>query len=258
MLSEVPSKPWGIVTALSEETDAILKGARDVERIALSGARAFGARFGAENVGAVLVETGTGPKRAARGIEAMLGRFDVVRLLGAGVAGALSPNLLVGDLVFGQALCDEDGKAPSPSRPGEMETLLGPLGGRGAVLATCSRIAITAREKAGLLADARDTCAGANCDCVAVDMESAAWARVAARQGVSFDVIRAISDTAEEDLPDFLAGCLDADGGVDRARVVGAALLRPWRAGDLLKMKTRVTTAVGRLASAIERVIAAR
>jgi len=64
----------------------------------------------------------------------------------------------------------------------------------------------------------------------AVDMESAAIARKAAEWGVSFRVIRAVSDTAGEDLPLDFNAYRDVEGRFSRTRIALGALKRPFAA----------------------------
>ena len=71
----------------------------------------------------------------------------------------------------------------------------------------------------------------------AVDMESAAWARACAEAGVPYLILRAISDTADEDLPGYLAGCMDAQGSIRRAGVASGALRHPGSIPALLRMR---------------------
>ena len=71
-------------------------------------------------------------------------------------------------------------------------------------------------------------------------MESAAWARACGQAGVPYVFLRAISDTAEEDLPGYLAGCMDAEGSIRRAAVASRALLHPGSIPALLRMRGRV------------------
>ncbi len=86
---------------------------------------------------------------------------------------------------------------------------------------TVDRVAVTSAEKRELR---EKTGAGA------VDMESAAIARKAAEWGVSFRVIRAVSDTAGENLPLDFNSYRDAEGRFSRARIALAALARPFTA----------------------------
>jgi len=85
-------------------------------------------------------------------------------------------------------------------------------------LYSIDRVAVTAAEKHEL----RNQTGAA-----AVDMESAAIARKAAQWGVPFYAIRAVSDTAAEDMPLDFNKYRDRDGRFSRFRIALAALARP-------------------------------
>jgi nucleoside phosphorylase len=90
-----------------------------------------------------------------------------------------------------------------------------------------------------------------------VDLESAAFAGVAAATGTSFLVLRAVSDLADEALPLDFERFRDAGGAVSRARVVRHAALRPRTAARLLDLRRRVELCADRLADAVEEVLVA-
>jgi adenosylhomocysteine nucleosidase len=54
----------------------------------------------------------------------------------------------------------------------------------------------------------------------AADMESAAHAQAAARNGLPYVAVRSIVDTASTDIPETVFQALDAHGGVDRAKLL--------------------------------------
>lgn len=71
---------------------------------------------------------------------------------------------------------------------------------------------------------------------VAVDLESAAVARMAWRHGVPFAVLRAVCDGAARDLPRAALVALDGAGRIGGLRVAWAALSRPWELPDLIRL----------------------
>jgi adenosylhomocysteine nucleosidase len=95
-------------------------------------------------------------------------------------------------------------------------------------LHSIDRVAVTAGEKRVL----RESTGAA-----AVDMESAALARKAGEWGVPFYAIRAVSDTALEDMPLDFNIYRDAEGRFSRTRIAMAALARPFsRVPALLRL----------------------
>ena len=134
------------------------------------------------------------------------------------MAGGLSPRLFAGSLVASRRIVDDAGEAPRPD-----EALLAravAAGAAAATLVTVSRPVVAASAKAELA-----RAIGANVrgdDSAAVDMESAAWSRVAAARGIPFLAVRAISDRFDEDLPGVSRG-LRRRGRRHPARRGGAA-----------------------------------
>jgi adenosylhomocysteine nucleosidase len=116
--------------------------------------------------------------------------MEVTGIVSTGFCGALDPSLKIGDIV-------EDG------------------------LVCADRVAVTAAEKAALRAKT-----GAS----AVDMESAAVAEHARDAGLPFRSIRAVSDTANENLPLDFNVYIDERGHIAQGRIALAALKKPFTA----------------------------
>ena len=89
-------------------------------------------------------------------------------------------------------------------------------------------------------------------DADAIDMESAGWARAAARANVPFRIARVIFDSADEGIPAFVAG----DGNVDRGAIVRHALAHPSAIPILWNMRGRMRDCCEKLAEFIARSIA--
>jgi len=217
-----------IVTAMPEELDA------------LSARRLPG--------GVRAAATGEGPRRAARRAAELcdLHRPDV--LVGAGVAGALSADLAFGEILVARRVGDAEGDAPHPDAALTERAAAIP-GARSAFLFSSDRMVVAARERSALAAQLRE-------DPAAVDMESAGWARAASARGIPYVVVRAVSDTADEDLPAYLSRCFDLEGGIRRSRVVLHALARPGTVPRLLAMRGRVREAGERLSAFVEHFLA--
>jgi len=71
---------------------------------------------------------------------------------------------------------------------------------------------------------------------LAVDMESAAVARVAARRGLPFAALRVVLDPARVSLPDAALGALDPAGRLRPARLAGSLLRGPVQIVSLLRL----------------------
>ena len=152
-----------------------------------------------------------GPARAGGGLPAgaaaaaeQLVTAGATALVSFGLCGGLDPALPAGSLLVPHRVLDRGESFEADRKLAEA------LGGPGAeTLAAADRpVARVAAKRALFLAT------GA----AAVDLESGAVARVAARHGLPFAVLRAVCDPATLDLPPLALAALDAGGR-----------LRPWR-----------------------------
>ena len=198
----------------------------------------------------VLAWTGEGAKLAESGARALLARFAVERMLIVGVAGGLSPELGAGCLVLASRIVDPLGPAPQPDEAW-LATGLGLGEARAATVLTSGRILCSSESKHLARTRLRDDAPAV------VDLESAAYARVAGEHGLAFLVVRAVSDTADEELPFDLNRCIDESGRVSRSRVVRQALLQPAAMRSLWGLRRRVGDCARSLAGFTERLLAA-
>jgi nucleoside phosphorylase len=125
---------------------------------------------------------------ASLAAQALEKRIEVTGIVSTGFCGALDPALKVGDVVSDLPL-------------------------------SLDRVASTAEEKRALRAQT-----GA----AIVEMESAAVMTKAAEWGAKFYSIRAVSDTAQEDMPLDFNLYRDAEGRFSRTRIAFAAMARPF------------------------------
>ncbi|MEX1244854.1 MAG: hypothetical protein WEB59_14885 [Thermoanaerobaculia bacterium] len=224
-------RPVAILAALEEEVAAIRRALRAW-------------------AGVVTACTGDGPRRAASGAARLLEQHRPSALIGAGIAGALSPGLAVGDIVVARRVRSAIGDTPGPDK-GLLRRALSAGNAKAGTLVTVDRPVVSAVAKAALAAAAGGDAV------LAVDMESAAWAREAAVRGIPYLIVRVISDTAEEELPDFLPDCVGADGSIRRGEVARRALLHPGSWGTLLRMRRRLLVASGALGAFLAEIVGA-
>jgi len=235
--------PRLIATALPEELGALLRRARGVRRRAGSYEGTLGGRR------VRLACTGSGPRRAARELDRLLAEEPASLVIGAGIAGALTPGLAPGDVVVARRVRDGDGEAPAPDEGWRGRALR--LGARPAFAVSVDRVVTRPADRLDLAREVPPGSAGS------VDMESAAWSRAAGRRRVPCLILRAISDRSCEELPDYLAQCLDAEGGLSRGRMAARALARPGSMRSLLRLRRQARAAAERLASFVERLLRA-
>jgi len=188
--------PLGVVVGLAAEA----RIARRLGEVAIGGGRAEGAEAAAEQL-------------VARGATA---------LLSFGLAGGLDPNLHPGAVIVPVAVLD------GGQRYFTDQDLCRALGGSTVhLLLAGDKVVAEAAQKR--LLSART---GAS----AVDLESGAVARVAARHRLPFAVLRAVCDPAQRSLPPAALAGLNSGGAIRVLAVLGSILMRPWQIPALLRL----------------------
>ena len=178
---------------------------------------------------AVVVCAGMGPVRAEIAARAAIGRMPVTELISAGLAGAASPILRVGDVVRPGVVIDG---MTGERFEGE---------GQRPVLVTLDAIASRndkARMESKYLADL-------------IDMEAVAVARVARERGLPFRAVKTISDEVSFEL-ESTSQFVTKDGQFREGAFALYALLRPamWR--TLIALAQNSTKAIASLKFALE------
>lgn len=183
-------------------------------------------------IDAILVANGIGRRAAAAGTRKMIAGARIHAVVSTGFAGALDPRLGIGDVVIAEKVLDGSRvySAGSPlGCPTDVQ--------RGSVV-TVNEVVQFAESKLALGQD------GAR----AVDMESAAVAEIAEQHRLPFYCVRAISDTAEQDLPVDFNRALRADGTVSPWSVLGQAGPSPGRWIGLARLRRNARIAADSLA----------
>lgn len=177
--------------------------------------------------GHCLTVSGTGPENARRAALRLLDE-GVVALVSWGCAAALAPSLKPGDLAVPERILGTDGR---------VHTVDAEWRGRfvSALTPTISPVAGTLAESPEIVPDpaakkALHSATGAE----AVDMESAAIARVAEARGLPFLAVRAIADSASMRLPHAVMIALTPRGDVRLAILLSQLLRHPGQLGELL------------------------
>jgi nucleoside phosphorylase len=203
-----------VFAALDWECRAVLTALRGVRRARVDRFRCWEGRAAGSAI--VVVKTGVGPTRAAAAARATLGLAPVGEVVSAGCAGGLDPTLMAGDLVIASAVHDDCATAPAVPDAAARARALAAAGSAG--LRACEG-ALLCSSTPLLSAEAKRGAAAAGA--IAVEMEAAPIAALAAVAGIPFLSVRAILDGAGDQLPAD-AGVIDPDSGAVRPLALAA------------------------------------
>ena len=208
----------GIIGAMQEEVETLLALMENKKELRKAGSTFYEGIL--EGLPAVIVQCGVGKVNAAMCAQVLCDLFDVTHLVNTGIAGSLCAELDIGDLVISKDAMYHDVDAvhfgyPYGKVPG-MDTTEFPAD------QTMIDYAFAAAEtvnpghtKIGRVASGDQFVAAkelkeriiANTQGLCTEMEGAAIAQTAYRNGVPFVILRAISDkaddSAEMDYPTF-------------------------------------------------------
>ena len=197
----------GIIAALKEEIEPLVESMQDVETSKWGRRSLHQGRIGDCHV--VAVAGGVGKVKAAACTQYLIDRFSLDALICTGVAGAVNPRLKTGDIVISEKTLQHDFNPGDPellkkfrkrwvqadaglvklAREAAREAGLADRCHAGKVL-TGDQAIVSRERRQWLWKTFRGDC---------VDMESAAVAQVCRLNAVPWVVVRAISDSAEED-----------------------------------------------------------
>lgn len=199
------------------------------EKSTLTKARIRSGHFSRLNDKTLLSLSGIGPDKARRAAEILVEQGSNA-LLSWGCAAALDPRLQAGDLVIPEKVSCAQG-----------ESLRTDSGWRTKVL---DGLADHASIHEGAIMESRTLVANAadkktlheRIGAIALDMESAAIARVAVRHRLPFLAVRAIADRADMDLPKPVANAMDRNGDLNMPLLLALIFAYPNSLPALLRL----------------------
>jgi adenosylhomocysteine nucleosidase len=216
-----------IIAAMQREVAPLVKGWRVLDNSVAAAYKLF------ENDGNVVVVcAGIGARPARHSAESAISYYRPERVISAGLAGGLTPELKVGQILIPATVINSGNGF-------RMNT------GQG------SGILVTASGVAGPEAKrflARQYAAQA------VDMEAAAVAEVAQKNNIAFTAIKAISDTVDFSLPE-LDSFVDVRGRFLTSKFVAHVALRPSMWGVVRRLAVNSTKASQQLCSVLRNLI---
>jgi len=182
-----------------------------------------------ENRDVVIVKTGMGRERAENAAKFTLERYPATAIVSLGFAGALAPELRIGDVVVCSTLHCADGSGeegqeagPRAADPALLSLATQGSGGSAATVRPGSCVTVLLldadAEKMRALRD--------NFQADIVDMESYWIAGIASARQIPFIAVRSISDTIQRSIQPF-DRILASDGTVLWKKAVLSFLLHP-------------------------------
>jgi adenosylhomocysteine nucleosidase len=219
----MPAKPIAVVAAMPVEMAPLLGKLqpRQVNGVAL---------FDLER--AVVAVGGIGEKCARRAAETALDDALPKLLFSAGIAGAIAPELKVGDVGRIREVVDVATGQHYPTSGGEW------------VLATSQDVSDAAEKREFL----------AKYGAQVVDMEAAAVAQVAKERGVEFGAMKSISDEAGFKMPPLMQ-FIDQSGRFNNSGFLIYVALRPKWWPVLRRIRTNTAISSANLCRAVEHLI---
>lgn len=219
----MPHRRIAVIVAMSRELAPLL---RRVRRLRADGVELF------ELETAVIAVGGIGRNAARRAAEIVIAKYAPTMIVSAGVAGALSPKLQVGEVVWAREVVDSGSGSHFAATGGE------------SVIVTVS--SVSGSDEKRMLA----ACWKAD----VVDMEAAAVAAVAHEKRVEFAAIKAISDEVGFVMPP-VGRFVDGAGNFQTLRFAKFVVLRPewWSVVRQLSANSRL--AAVNLSEAVQHLI---
>jgi adenosylhomocysteine nucleosidase len=233
----------GVVFALSQESGCFVDMLSQVHVTRGDGFTVRRGRYGEREV--VLVESGVGLKRAAKATHALIDAYRPRLVVSSGFAGGLDDRLRRYDLAAVDSLVDEAGREITLDPAAHVPLLAEFPNLHQGRLLTVDRIIRLSKEKRKL---------GEKHQAPAVDMESFAVAEVCRERAVPLLVVRAISDTVDDELPADLGYLISRKSFAGQlGAAFGSLLRRPGAAKDLFNLHQTALEASGRLAKFLAR-----
>jgi len=191
----------------------------------------------------VVVHSGMGFARARRATQALIDAHSPPWILSCGFAGALLPEMKIGDIVTADAVIDTHGHELACGLGMPADPQHGLYVGR---LLTADAIVRSVDEKKQLAEQFQ---------AIAVDLESLAVAQVCRDAGVRFLAVRTISDDLSADLPPEMLSVIGESGSMRIGAALGSLWKRPGSIKDMWKLRESAHHAADRLATFLDGVV---
>lgn len=199
-------KKIGLIFALKEELDATIKEFEIKEEIKISNLVIYKCSF--SNLECFLIESGIGKVNAGRVAQVLIDILKVEYIFNVGVAGSISANVKIGDIVIGEKCVQHDFDLTSFNRKkGEIPDIGIYIESDRNLLEVAKKINTNHKKHIGVIASGDVFVSGKEkgleiekeFNALCVEMEGAAIAQVCHLNQIPFLVIRAISDSIDNE-----------------------------------------------------------
>jgi len=221
----MPRKSVAIVAAMRMELAPLFRGFRPQQ--------ADGIEF-FEMDDAVVAVGGVGRAAATRATETVIAKFEPAKIVSAGLVGAVTEKLKVGDVVHAREVIDADSGTRFVSAEAAGDGVL-----------------VTASSVTGP-AEKRRLAQRWNAD--VLDMEGAAVAAQAQRSGIAFSAVKAVSDELDFVMPP-LGKFVNDEGRFETLRFLAYVAVRPRWWKDVRELRANSRKATANLCSALGHLI---
>jgi adenosylhomocysteine nucleosidase len=243
----------GLIAAMPDEISPLLKQLRKHDKTTLRGFPLY--RFTVAGNHCSLIESGMGPGRAQRAAEALIESIHPDLLISFGFCGAVMPGLSAGDLAVARRsiLYREDtissGNSIELPASSKAMRIMGTICEKSDCKVVqsdfiTSEIILNKKELRDILPiDIANP---------VLDMETWAVARIAGQGGIPILAIRAVSDSAEEELEFSLDQFVDSEMNIRIGRILRAIARKPRIIPQLLRLAKNAKIAGRNLAVALD------
>ncbi len=225
-----------IFGAVKEEIAGIKQAMNISDHVRLGKTSAWPGKWGKQSI--VLVRSGVGRQRAEDATHQVIDRFKPGVLISIGYAGAVQPELNVGDMVIADTIIEEKDEGEySPdsdwfNRAKDISCSEGFIAVVGGLL-TVDNVIHDSLSKKEL---------GENYSVQAVEMETSAIAKVAEEKEVPLLSLRVISDRLDQELLDS-SSFLGSDGEISTLKAGWYVLTHPSSIKSALSLRTQTQIA---------------
>jgi adenosylhomocysteine nucleosidase len=225
-----------IFGAVKEEIAGIKQTMNISDHMRLGKTSAWTGKWGKQNI--VLVRSGVGRQRAEDATLQVIDRFQPSTLISIGYAGAVQPDLNVGDLVIADTIIEEKKKgkySPDSGWLNRAKDVPYPEGFKAVVggLLTVDNVIHDSLSKQKI---------GENYSVQAVEMETSAIAKVAEEKDIPLLSLRVISDRLDQELLDS-SSFLGSDGEISTLKAGWYVLTHPGSIKSALSLSSQTQIA---------------